>query len=230
MTTSRSSPSSRLFRIQTTSRRSTNICVDTARVLSEGKVVGWFQGRSEFGPRALGNRSILADPRKAEMKDILNNRVKHRQAFRPFAPIVLYERANEIFEGDEDSPYMLLAKPVRPQWRDKIPAVVHVDGTARVQTVRRETNELLYRLLEEFEAITGVPVLVNTSFNVQGEPIIEAPEHAAECFLTTGIDYLVLHDRLIAKNQLHRLLSPIVTTYLEVDALVRRGLEGGRND
>ncbi len=114
---------------------------DTAKVLSEGNVVGWFQGRSEFGPRALGNRSILADPRTAEMKDILNKRVKHRQAFRPFAPIVLAERAKEIFEGDEDSPFMLLAKHVRPEWRDRIPAIVHVDGTARVQTVRQEHNE-----------------------------------------------------------------------------------------
>ena len=145
------------FALQTTAQRSDDICRDTAKLLSEGNVFGWFQGRSEFGPRALGNRSILADPRKPEMKDILNKRVKHRQAFRPFAPIVLAERANEIFEGDEDSPFMLLAKRVRPEWRDKIPAIVHVDGTARVQTVRREHNERLWRLLKEFEALTGVP-------------------------------------------------------------------------
>jgi carbamoyltransferase len=213
-----------LFRAETTSTRSENICGDTAKVLAQGHVVGWFQGRSEFGPRALGNRSILADPRKAEMKDILNSRVKHRQAFRPFAPIVLAERANEIFEGDEDSPFMLLAKRVRPEWRDKIPAIVHVDGTARVQTVRKETNELLYRLLEEFDAITGVPVLLNTSFNVKGEPIIETPDDAVECFLTTGIDYLVLHDRLIAKSRFYRVLSPIMRMYSDVDVMVRRGL------
>ena len=120
--------------------QSEDICAETAKLLAEGNVIGWFQGRSEFGPRALGNRSIIADPRTPEMKDKLNSRVKFRQAFRPFAPIVLYERANEIFEGDEDSPYMLLAKRVRPEWRDKIPAIVHVDGTARVQTVRQENQ------------------------------------------------------------------------------------------
>jgi carbamoyltransferase len=221
-----------LVRAETRSTRSENIARETAKVLSESHVVGWFQGRSEFGPRALGNRSILADPRKAEMKDILNSRVKHRQAFRPFAPIVLAERASEIFEGDEDSPFMLLAKRVRPEWRDRIPAIVHVDGTARVQTVRKETNALLHRLLEEFNAITGVPVLLNTSFNVKGEPIVETPEDAMECFLATGIDYLVLHDRLIAKGRLHRVLSPIMRMYSEVDVMVRRGLSdrGGGDD
>jgi carbamoyltransferase len=213
-----------LVRLVTTNTPSKNICGETAKVLSEGHAVGWFQGRSEFGPRALGNRSILADPRKAEMKDHLNNRVKHRQAFRPFAPIVLAERAREIFEGDEDSPFMLLAKRVRPEWRSKIPAVVHVDGTARVQTVRQEDNEILYRLLKEFDAITGVPVLLNTSFNVKGEPIVESPPHAVECFLSTGIDYLALHDRLIAKNRFHKILAPMVRTYSEVGSIVRTGM------
>ena len=172
-------------------KRSDNVCRDTAKLLADQKVIGWFQGRSEFGPRALGNRSLIADPRKPEMKDILNSRVKHRQAFRPFAPIVLAERMKEIFEGDEDSPFMLIAKPVRPEWRDKIPAIVHVDGTARVQTVREATNPMLYRLLKEFEALTGVPVLINTSFNIKGEPIVETPQDAVNCFLTTGIDHLV---------------------------------------
>src|SRR5258708_3826326 len=130
-----------LVRLQTMNTPSNNICRDTARLLSEGHVFAWFQGRSEFGPRALGNRSILADPRKAEMKDKLNKRVKHRQAFRPFAPVVLAERANEIFEGDEESPFMLLVKRVRPQWRDRIPAIVHVDGTARVQTGPQDPNQ-----------------------------------------------------------------------------------------
>src|ERR1041384_2576480 len=124
-----------LIRIQTTRVRSDDICRDTAKLLADQRVIGWFQGGSEFGPRALGNRSLLADPRKAGMKDILNSRVKHRQPFRPFAPIVLAERAREIFEGEEDSPFMLIAKPVRPEWRDRIPAVVRVDGSARVQTV-----------------------------------------------------------------------------------------------
>jgi carbamoyltransferase len=211
-------------RIATSVTHSNDICADTAKALSEGNVIGWFQGRSEFGPRALGNRSILADPRTPEMKDILNSRVKHRQPFRPFAPIVLAERASEIFEGDHDSPYMLLAKNVYPKWREKIPAIVHVDGTARVQTIKPETNERLYRLLKEFEKITGVPVLINTSFNVKGEPIVETPQHAVECFLTTGIDYLAIHDLLISKNPFHKVLSPIFKTYSEVDAMVRAGL------
>ncbi len=115
-----------LVRIQTSAVRSDDICRDTAKLLAEQRVIGWFQGGSEFGPRALGNRSLLADPRKAEMKDILNKQVKHRQAFRPFAPIVLAERAREVFEGEEDSPFMLIAKRVRPEWKDRIPAIVHV--------------------------------------------------------------------------------------------------------
>jgi carbamoyltransferase len=210
-----------LARVGTRRTVSPNICAETAKKLVEGKVIGWFQGRSEFGPRALGNRSILADPRTPEMKDILNSRVKHRQPFRPFAPIVLFERSEEIFEGDEDSPYMLLAKRVRPEWRDKIPAIVHVDGTARVQTVRQETNAVLYRLLKEFDAITGVPVLVNTSFNIKGQPIVETPADAMDCFLTTGIDCLILHDTLIEKNGLHRFLAPIVKVYSDVRTIVR---------
>jgi carbamoyltransferase len=161
------------------------------------------------------------------MKDILNSRVKHRQAFRPFAPIVLAERAREIFEGDEDSPFMLLAKRVRSEWRDKIPAVVHVDGTARVQTVRQEHNAVLHRLLKEFAAITGVPVLLNTSFNVKGEPIVETPRDAVECFLTTGIDYLAVHDMLVAKTAFHRILSPIIKMYSDVGVIVRTGMTAG---
>jgi carbamoyltransferase len=210
-----------LIRLVTKSTRSDNISRDTAKVLAEGKIVGWFQGGSEFGPRALGNRSIIADPRSAEMKDILNRRVKFRQAFRPFAPIVLAEREDEIFEGGHDSPYMLLAKPVRPEWKDKIPSIVHVDGTARVQTVRQETNPPLYRLLKEFEALTGVPVLLNTSFNVKGEPIVETPRNAVECFLNTDIDYLALHDLLISKSALHRVILPVLKFYSDVSAIVR---------
>jgi carbamoyltransferase len=209
-----------LIRSQITSRRSEDICRDTAKLLAEQQVIGWFQGGSEFGPRALGNRSLLADPRKAEMKDILNRRVKHRQAFRPFAPIVLAERAKDVFEGEEDSPFMLIAKRVRPEWRDRIRAIVHVDGTARVQTVREQTNPMLYRLLREFEALTGVPVLVNTSFNVKGEPIVETPRDAVVCFLTTGIDHLILHDRLISKNPLHRIVGPLVGVYTDVATMV----------
>ena len=154
------------------------------------------------------------------MKDILNSRVKHRQAFRPFAPIVLAERMKEIFEGDEDSPFMLIAKPVRKEWRDKIPAIVHVDGTARIQTVREETNPTLYRLLKEFDALTGVPVLINTSFNVKGEPIVETPRDAVACFLTTGVDNLILHDTLVSKTAMHRIVAPLVNTYTDVATLV----------
>jgi carbamoyltransferase len=216
-----------LVRIQTSATRSDDICRDTAKLLADQKVIGWFQGGSEFGPRALGNRSLLADPRKAEMKDILNSRVKHRQPFRPFAPIVLAERAREIFEGEEDSPFMLIAKSVRPEWRDRIPAIVHVDGTARVQTVRAETNPVLYRLLKEFEALTGVPVLINTSFNVKGEPIVETPRDAVICFLTTGIDHLILHDTLVSKTAMHRIVGPLVEAYADVANMVLSGTRAG---
>jgi len=214
-----------LVSIQTTQTRSDNIARDTAKLLADQKVIGWFQDRSEFGPRALGNRSLIADPRKAEMKDILNSRVKHRQPFRPFAPIVLYERAKEVFEGEEDSPFMLIAKNVRAEWREKIPAIVHVDGTARVQTVREATNPTLYRLLKEFEALTGVPVLINTSFNVKGEPIIETPRDAVICFLTTGIDHLVMHDMLVSKNAMHKVIGPLVNTYTDVATLVMSNIK-----
>ena len=161
------------------------------------------------------------------MKDILNSRVKHRQPFRPFAPIVLAERAKEIFEGEEDSPFMLIAKPVRQEWRDRIPAIVHVDGTARVQTVTQDTNPVLYRLLKEFEALTGVPVLINTSFNVKGEPIVETPQDAVVCFLTTGIDNLVLHDTLVSKNALHAVVAPLVRVYTDVATLVMANTRPG---
>jgi len=158
------------------------------------------------------------------MKDILNKRVKFRQAFRPFAPIVLAERARDIFEGEMDSPFMLMAMKVKPAWKDKIPAIVHVDGTARVQTVREDQNPKLHRLLKEFEKITGVPVLVNTSFNVKGEPIVETPLDALNCFLGTGIDYLALHDMLIEKNKMHGIMLPMRKTYREISDMVKRGL------
>jgi carbamoyltransferase len=209
-----------LVRIQVDAKRSENVCRDTAKLLADQRVIGWFQDRSEFGPRALGNRSLLADPRKPEMKDILNSRVKHRQAFRPFAPIVLAERMKDVFEGEEDSPFMLIAKPVRPEWCDKIPAIVHVDGTARVQTVREATNPMLYRLLKEFEALTGVPVLINTSFNIKGEPIVETPEDAVACFLNTGIDNLILHDTVVSKSAMHKVVAPLVNTFTDVATLV----------
>lgn len=209
-----------LVRIQTTAAHSDDICAATAKLLADQKVIGWFQGGSEFGPRALGNRSIIADPRRPQMKDILNSRVKHRQPFRPFAPIVLAERADEIFEGKGDSPFMLMAKSVSPAWRDRIPAIVHVDGTARVQTVSEGTNPVLYRLLKAFDALTGVPVLLNTSFNIKGEPIVETPRDAMACFLTTGIDHLVMHDTLVSKTALHAVMAPLVRVYMDVATLV----------
>lgn len=214
----------RLVRAATVQKKSDDICRDTAKVLAEKNVIGWFQGRAEIGPRALGNRSILADPRTAEMKDHLNARVKFRQPFRPFAPIVLAERAGEIFEDERDSPYMLIAKAVRPEWRDRIPAIVHVDGSARVQTVHEEANPRLYRLLKEFDALTGVPVLLNTSFNIKGEPIVETPQDAVECFLGTGIDYLAIHDFLLSKSRWHRVIDPVVRIYGDVRMIVRSGM------
>jgi carbamoyltransferase len=213
--------STSLVRLATKQVKSDNICRDTAKVLAEGNVIGWFQGGSEFGPRALGHRSIIGDPRKPEMKDILNSRVKHRQPFRPFAPIVLAERSHEIFEGDQESPYMLLAKNVYPEWRDKIPSIVHVDGTARVQSVTEESSPRLYRLLKEFDALTGVPVLINTSFNVKGEPIVETPRDAMDCFLTTGIHYLAIHDLLISKSALHPILLKFLRFYTDVGDIVQ---------
>ena len=213
-----------VVRIQTKTHRGDDVCRDAAKLLADGKIFGWFQGSSEFGPRALGNRSIIGDPRTADMRDRLNKVVKHRQAFRPFAPIVLAERAPEIFEDYAESPFMLLALDVKPEWRERIPAVVHVDGTARLQTVTEDTNPRLYRLLKEFDELTGVPVLVNTSFNVKGEPIVETPQDAINCFLGTGMDCLVLEDRLMTKTRSHKIVTPFVTAYEEVSTMVRAGL------
>jgi carbamoyltransferase len=214
----------RVVRLVTNTHKSDDICREAARLLAEGKIFGWFQGRSEFGPRALGNRSIIADPRTADIRDRLNKVVKHRQAFRPFAPIVLAERAPEIFEDYAESPFMLLALHVKPEWRDRIPAIVHVDGTARLQTVTEDVNPRLYRLLKEFDALTGIPVLVNTSFNVKGEPIVETPQNALNCFLSTGMECLVLDDRLITKAFSHKIVAPLVNAYEEVSTMVRAGL------
>ena len=173
---------------------------EAARRLAEGKILGWYQGRMEYGPRALGNRSILADPRNPETKDILNARVKHREGFRPFAPAVPAERAEEFFEtGGAEAPYMLKVFDVRPEKRDVIPSITHVDGSARVQTVRREQNERYYDLITKFGEITGVPVVLNTSFNVRGEPIVNTPKEAVECYLGTEMDGLILGDLLTEK-------------------------------
>lgn len=172
----------------------------TAALLAEGMIVGWFQGRSEFGPRALGNRSILADPRRPDMKDRINARVKFREAFRPFAPSVILEKMPDYFDLDRPSPFMLFVAPVKQP--DKIPAVTHIDGTARVQTVTKETNPRFYRLLEAFEEKTGIPALLNTSLNVRGEPIVDTPKEAFTCFMRTGMDALSMGDYLLDKLEM----------------------------
>jgi carbamoyltransferase len=171
----------------------------TAEVMAQGNVVGWFQGRMEFGPRALGGRSILADPRDAKMRDTLNMKIKFREGFRPFAPSVLADKASEWFDIDCDSPYMLLVAQVR-EGKKVIPSVTHVDGSARLQTVTRESAPLYYDLISEFGRITGVPVIINTSFNVRGEPIVCTPHDAYLCFMRTNMDHLVLGHYLLDKK------------------------------
>jgi carbamoyltransferase len=171
----------------------------TARHIAAGKIVGWFQGAAEWGPRALGNRSILADPRRAEMKDILNRRIKHRETFRPFAPSIIEEAVGEYFEQTHPSPFMTFAYPVRPEKRSVIPAPTHVDGTARLQTVNRDANPLYWKLLREVGNQTGVPVVLNTSFN-DNEPIVCRPEEALDCFRRTQMDVLVLGNFLVEKK------------------------------
>jgi carbamoyltransferase len=171
-----------------------------AEMLTEQKIVGWFQGRMEIGPRALGNRSILADPRQADMKDLLNSRVKFREGFRPFAPSVLETKTGEWFDTDYPSPYMILVYNVLPEKRHLVPAITHVDGTARVQTISKQHNPRYFRLVEEFERLTGVPMVLNTSFNIRGRPIVLTAEDAIECFLTTGMDALFLGDYVLAKT------------------------------
>ncbi|PYU31023.1 MAG: carbamoyltransferase [Acidobacteria bacterium] len=171
---------------------------ETAKEIAGGKIVGWFQGRAEWGPRALGNRSILADPRRAEMKDILNRRIKHREVFRPFAPSILEEATGEYFEKAYPSPFMALAYAVRPEKRKEIPAPTHVDGTGRLQTVSRSVNPRYWRLIREFANLTGVPVVLNTSFN-ENEPIVCQPEEAIECFLRTKMNTLVLGNTIVRK-------------------------------
>jgi carbamoyltransferase len=170
-----------------------------ARDLAAGKIVGWFQGRSEIGPRALGHRSILADPRQAGMKDRLNSRVKQRAWFRPFAPAILEERMAEFFEIDQLDPFMTMAPKVRPDKAPLIPAAVHFDGTARLQTVDRRTNPLLHAVIERFAALTGVPVVLNTSFNLH-EPIVETPKDAVSCYLRTRMDVLVMGNCYSARD------------------------------
>lgn len=195
------------------------LCEDTARLLTEGNVVGWFQGRMEWGPRALGNRSILADPRNPEMQKRLNLKIKFRESFRPFAPSVLAEDVREFFDIDTDSPYMLLVAPVTShhrnaispseqnelfdrlyQLRSDVPAITHIDFSARIQTVHKETNERYWQLIQAFKQLTGYGLVVNTSFNVRGEPIVCSPQDAYQCFMRTDMDWLVINNCMFEKS------------------------------
>jgi len=191
-----------------------------AEILDNENIIGWFQGRMEFGPRALGGRSIIGDPRSKAMQSVMNLKIKYRESFRPFAPSILAERVSDYFELDRASPYMLLVAPVAEQIRvemteeqkkmfgieklniprSQIPAITHVDYSARVQTVHKQTNPRYTELIQHFEQRTGCPLVVNTSFNVRGEPIVASPEDAYRCFMCTEMDYLVLENFLLAKS------------------------------
>lgn len=175
------------------------LCRQVASAIADGKVIGWFQGRMEWGPRALGNRSILGDPRRADMKDILNLKIKRRESFRPFAPSILREAVPDWFQDDDDVPFMMKVFPIREECRARIPAVAHVDGSGRLQTVTRATNPRYYRLIEEFGKITGIPILLNTSFN-ENEPVVCRPEEALACFLRTRMDMLVMGDHVVERT------------------------------
>ena len=175
------------------------LCRETAKCISEGKVVGWFQGRMEWGARALGNRSILCDPRRPNMKDIMNLKIKRRESFRPFAPSVLRKFVSEYFETDYDVPFMSMVFQVRKEKQNKIPAVTHTDGSGRLQTVDENMNPRYWQLIKNFYEITGVPVVLNTSFN-ENEPIVCTPEEALDCFLRTKMDALVLGSYVLSRK------------------------------
>ncbi|TVQ75232.1 MAG: carbamoyltransferase, partial [Phycisphaeraceae bacterium] len=171
-----------------------------AKLINEGLVVGWYQGGSEWGPRALGNRSILANPTRKDMKDIINTKIKRRESFRPFAPTVLKEKVNEYFEQDVHSPFMMHVVKIRQEWREKLPAVTHVDGTGRLQSIERRNNPRYYDLIEKFAELSGVAVVLNTSFN-ENEPIVDTPDQAAACFTRTDMDALCLGDHVVVKPE-----------------------------
>jgi carbamoyltransferase len=174
------------------------LCKATATAITEGKVIGWFQGRMEWGPRALGNRSILGDPRRADMKDILNLKIKRRESFRPFAPSIMREYVTEWFEQDDDVPFMMEVFQVKADKRAQVPATTHVDGSGRLQTVHKETNPRYHRLIDSYRQITGVPIVLNTSFN-ENEPVVCKPQEALDCFLRTKMDVLVLNDWIVTR-------------------------------
>ncbi|GAG17404.1 unnamed protein product, partial [marine sediment metagenome] len=175
-----------------------------AKLIFDNKVVGWFQGRMEYGPRALGSRSILSNPCNPEMRDILNAKVKHREMFRPFAPVICYEDVNDYFECDKPLPYptdfMLMVYPIKKEKQKLIPAVTHVDGTGRLQVIRKGQNMLYYDLIKEFGKLSGVPMLINTSFNIRGEPIVCKPYDAYKCMMGTGIDCIVMGKYFIKRK------------------------------
>ena len=177
----------------------------TADLLTNNQVVGWFQGRMEWGPRALGARSILANPMNKEAKALLNEKVKHREKFRPFAPVICADDAAKFFDCDEPVPeptdYMLMVYPIHEKWHDVIPGVTHVDGSGRLQTIRKEQNPRYYNLLKAFGKKTKIPILINTSFNIRGEPIVCTPHDAYKCMMGTGIDYLVMDKFLIKRSE-----------------------------
>src|SRR5262245_59113136 len=214
-------------------KKSEDICRETAELLAGGSVVGWVQGRSEFGPRALGNRSILADPRPAENKDKINRMVKKREAYRPFAPSVLEEYVGEFFHvpgGQKKLPFMIFIVDVKEDKRAALGAVTHVDGTARVQTVSKKTNEMFWRLIDRFRTITGVPILLNTSFNNNVEPIVDSIEDAVACYLTTKLDHLVVGEYLVTKKDLgwqnYLSLKPSLAPYTTLHDVKRQGSNG----
>jgi carbamoyltransferase len=176
------------------------LCHLTAATIAEGRVIGWFQGRMEWGAQALGNRSILSDPRRADMKDILNLKIKRRESFRPFAPSILCDRVSEWLEQDDDVPFMMKVFQVREDKRQQIPAVTHVDGSGRLQTVYEHTNSRNYSLIKAFEKLTGVPIILNTSFN-ENELVVCRPAEALECFLRTKMDVLVLGNWVVERGR-----------------------------
>jgi carbamoyltransferase len=194
---------------------------ETSRILEEGKIIGWFQGRMEFGPRSLGNRSIIADPRSETMQKKLNVKIKYRESFRPFAPVILFEKVSEWFELKSESPYMLIVSDLKKEKRiemtkeqndlfgieklnikrSNFPAITHVDYSARIQTVHKETNLLLYKLLSEFEKNTKCPMLVNTSFNIRGEPVVCSVIDAFNCFMGTDLDVFICNNFILYKSE-----------------------------
>ncbi len=184
--------------IEITTLDEAQLVKNVASHMADGKVVGWFQGRMEYGPRALGNRSIVADPRRGDMKDILNERIKRRETYRPFAPSILAERVGDVFETSESSPYMLMVYKTREAWREKIRAVNHINNTGRVQTVEKHINPLYHSLITAFDELTGVPVILNTSFN-ENEPVVNTPGEALACFLRTRMDVLALGTTVLVR-------------------------------